>query len=153
MLLAEFGIGYKRVAKLAGVSITAARSIIWGRQDPGPRYGELPKRVKRENAERLLSVKPTIDALAGGALIPARGTHRRVQALVARGWSQSQVSKRLGMERANFWVMMQQSMVSVRRHREVAALFEQLWNVAPPQNTHAEKVAYSRSLHYAQARR
>src|SRR5690606_30501206 len=81
LMLVEFGIGYKRVAMLAGYrSSTPVRTIIWGRQDPGPRFGEMQKRVKRETAEKILAIQPVIENLAPGQSIPATGTHRRIQA-------------------------------------------------------------------------
>jgi hypothetical protein len=153
MLLAEFGLGYKRVAMLAGIGVTPVRNIIWGRQDPGPRYGELQKRIKRETAEAVLAVKPDLSLLAGGVRIPARGVHRRIQALVARGWSQSKLSEMLGVDRGNFWGMMQRGEVSVRFHREVAEMYERLWNVGPPRAEWRDKIAYSRAIRHAKDRR
>lgn len=153
MMLAEFGMGYKLVSKLAGVSVTTSRNILWGRQDPGPRYGELQKHIKRANAEKILAVKPEIDNLADGARICSRGTHRRVQALVAIGWSQSKLAERLGVGRSNFGLMMQSDQVNVRTHRATVALFDQLWDQLPPRAEWRDKIAYSRSLGYAGARR
>lgn len=153
MMLAEYGLGYKRVAGLAGVGITAARTIIWGRQEPGPRHGELQKRVKRETAEKILAVKPDISALAGGAIIPARGVHRRMQALCTRGWSVSRVGAEIGMTPANMWKVMERDTVTVHTHRAVAAVFDKWWNVTPPQETRWQRTAYSRAVNFAKARR
>lgn len=152
-LLAEFGIGYKRLAHLAGIGVTPARNLIWGRQESGPRYGELQKHVKRETAEAILAVKPDVANLAGGARIPARGTHRRIQALVAIGWSQSKLADRIGMERGNFGLLMQRDHCTVRVHRAVEAVYEELWNTAPPHEDHRSKIAYSRALRHAKDRR
>lgn len=153
LMLSEFGIGYKRVAVLAGLGTTPVRNIIWGSQDPGPRKGEIPKRVKRENAAAILAVKPDISTLADCATIPARGVHRRVQALVAIGWSQSKLADRLGMDRGNFGLMMQRTSVTVRLHRAVAAMFDELWSTLPPRDAWRDKIAYSRTLRYAKAHR
>lgn len=153
MMLGEFGLGYKRVAVLAGLGITPVRNIIWGRQDSGPRYGEMQKHVKRATAEKILAVRPSIELLAAGVNIPARGVHRRVQALVTRGWSQSKLSERLGIDRGNFWRMMLADQVTVATHREVAALYEELWHQAPPHENHRDKIAYSRALKHANVRR
>ena len=153
MMLAEFGLGYKRVAGLAGIGITPTRTLIWGRQEPGPRNGELQKRVKRETAEAILSVKPDIENLAQGAYIPSRATHRRLQALVTIGWSQSKLGARLGVVPGNLHALTQQKQVTVRRHLQVVALFDELWNQAPPCENHRDKIAYSRSRSYAKARR
>lgn len=152
MMLAEFGLGYKRVAGVAGIGVTAARTIIWGRQD-GTRKGELQKRVKRETAEAILAVKPDISMLAGGAVIPSRGVQRRAQALCTRGWSVSRVGAEIGMAPANFWKVMQHDTVTVATHRAVAAVFDKWWNLTPPRETHWQKAAYGRAVNFAKARR
>ena len=153
VMLAEAGMGYKRVAEVAGLGITPVRNIIWGRQDAGPRKGEMLKRVKRETAEAILAVKPDIESLAEGAKVSSRGTHRRIQALVARGWSQSKLAEMLGINRGNFGTMMQRDQVFARTHRQVAALFDELWDVEPPREEWRDRIAYSRAIHYARARR
>jgi hypothetical protein len=153
LMLGEFGLGYKRVARLAGVGITPVRNVIWGRQDPGPRKGEIPKRIKRENAEKILAVTPDMSLLAPGRHIPSRGTHRRLQALVARGWSQSKLATMLGVDRGNFGVMMRRDHVTVGFHRRVADLYEQLWDRVPPHDAWRDSIAYSRTLNYAQQHR
>lgn len=153
LALSEFGIGYKRVAELAGVGVTCVRNVVWGRQDPGPRKGEIPKRIKRENAERILAVEASIENLGARRSVPARGTHRRVQALVARGWSLSKVARKLGWTVENFHALMQRSMVGAATHIAVAELYERLWDAEPPRETHRDKIAYTRALKFAAKRR
>lgn len=153
IMLGEFGLGYKRVAAIAGLGTTPVRNVIWGRQDPGPRKGEMQKRIKRETAEAILAVKPDISLLAGGARIPARGTHRRLQALVARGWSQSKLADRLGVERGNFGTMMSREHVTADLHRRAERLFEELWDQLPPNEEWRDKIAYTRTVAYAKQRR
>lgn len=150
LALMEYGIGYKRIAQLAGFrSSTPVRTIAWGRQDAGPRYGELQKRVKRETAERILAIQPTIDNLGGGAKVPALGTHRRIQALVARGWSLTKISHRLDMQVGNFWRMMQRDQVVASTHRRMVEIYEDLWDQEPPHDEWHSKAAYTRSMNYA----
>lgn len=153
LMLGEFGLGYKRVAALAGIGITPVRNVIWGRQDPGPRKGEMLKRIKRENAEKILAVKPDISALAPGKYIPARGTQRRIQALVARGWSQTKIAERVGMTPSNFGGIQLRDQVSVATHRAVAAAYDELWSALPPKDAWRDSIAYSRSIRYARDRR
>jgi hypothetical protein len=43
--------------------------------------------------------------------------------------------------------------VSVRRHRAVADLFEELWDQLPPREEWRDKIAYSRALGYSAKRR
>ena len=149
LMLGEFGLGYKRVAKLAGLSITPVRNLIWGRQDPGPRKGEIPKRVKRENALRILAVRPDVAHLADGALVPARSVHRRMQALVHQGWSMSKLGVRVGITPANFSAMMGRDRVAAATYRTAVALFDELWNQAPPEGTHRDRIAASRARAHA----
>lgn len=151
--LGEFGIGYKRIAELAGVGVTGVRSLIWGRQDPGDRHGEIPKRVTREKAERILAVQATIENLGSRQSVPSRGAHRRLQALVARGWSQSKLAHRLEMNASNFSTFMQRPMIGAGSFRAVAALYEELWDQLPPHEEWRDKIAYSRSLEFARQRR
>lgn len=152
--LAEYGIGYKRVAQLAGYrSSTPVRTLIWGRQDPGPRNGEIPKRIPREKAARILAVKPVVENLGARKSVPALGAHRRVQALVARGWSMSKIAERIGMNISNFSTFMQREHIGAGNHRTIAALYDELWDVDPPKDEWRDKIAYTRSLRFAQERR
>ncbi len=152
LALVEYGIGYKRVAELAGVGVTGVRSLIWGRQDPGPRYGEIPKRVGREKAEKILAVQPVVENLGARRSVPAIGTHRRIQALVARGWSISRLGRELGWDPGNFHAMLNRENVGAATHRDVASAYERMWNEEPPRASHREKIAYSRSVGYAKRR-
>lgn len=153
LALAEIGIGYKRIAEVSGIGVTAVRNLVWGRQDPGPRKGELQKRVKRSTAEAILAVELDVKNLADGGKMSARGVHRRIQALVARGWSQSKLAELLDIDRGNFGMLMQREQVFARTHRQVAALFDELWDQLPPRVEWRDKIAYSRSVAYAKARR
>lgn len=156
--LRAFGMGYATIAKAAGVGTTVTRTLLYGREDyqngvQGPRHGEVKKRISRANAEAILAVKPDIENMAGGALIPARGVHRRLQALVARGWSQSKLAERIGIHPTNFTALMQRGLVKVSTHREVAALFEELWDQLPPHTQWHDAAAFTRTLGFAKARR
>lgn len=146
------GMGWKRIAALSGVGNTAAESLLYGRKGSksDPRHGEVLKQVSREKAEKILAVVPD---LAAGALVPSLGTHRRVQALVARGWSMSKIGARLGVDSSNFTTMMGRSSVTSGFALKIAALFEEIWNVDPPHEEWRDLIAYNRSLSYAAARR
>lgn len=153
LMLGEYGIGYKRVAQLAGYkSSTPVRTIIWGRQYPGPRFGEMQKRVKRETAEKILAIRPVIENLAPGAKVDAIGTHRRLQALVLAGWSMQKLANRLGLSPSNFSTLMNRDMVLASTWVAVRDLFDELWNQEPPHEQWRDKIAFARARHYAQAR-
>src|SRR2546425_16892 len=79
--------------------------------------------------------------LAGSALVDATGPHRRLQALVAIGWSQAKLGARLGMTPANFAAMMRRGQVTASTARAAAAVYDELWNQPPPQTSQREKIA------------
>lgn len=85
------------------------------------RYGEIPKRVGREKAAKILAVQPIVDNLGARQPVPATGTHRRIQALVARRWSISHLGRTLGWEPGIFHAMLQRDQVGAATHRDVAA--------------------------------
>lgn len=147
--LAANGYGYKRVAALADVSVTGVRSLLYGRQDPGPRYGEIPKRCAAGKAAAILAVRPDYDTLADGARISARGTIRRLQALVAVGWSQSKLGDRLGVSAVNMSAVMRREQVTARFHRQVAALYDELWDQQPAHEAHHDLQAFNRARNHA----
>lgn len=142
-VLSEAGIGYKRAAKLAGVSVTAVQTVLYhhpDRPDAGP-----ARRVKRETAEKILGVEPSLDILGAGALVPSRGTARRVQALVARGWSQEKIAARAGITSQRIRPILDGAAATAATVRAINALYEELWDQAPPESTHRDKIAASRA--------
>lgn len=159
LMLGEFGIGYKRVAQLAGFkSSTPVRTIIWGRQDPGARFGEMQKRVKRETAERILAVEPLLEYLGARQPVKAGPFVRRLKALVALGWSQSKIADALGFTRGNFRFIREYDRAGSHRHRVVmgaataraiVALYDDWSNRQPPETNQRERIAASRARRYA----
>ena len=142
-VLSEAGIGYKRAAKLAGVSVTAVQTVLYHHPDR-PEAGPA-KRVKRETAEKILAVEPSLDILGDGALVPSRGTARRVQALVARGWSQEKIAARAGITSQRIRPILDGAPATAATVRAINALYEELWDQAPPEGTHRDKIAASRA--------
>lgn len=129
--LGEFGIGWIRAAKLAGVSTGGVSKILYGDR---PRGLAPTKRVRPETARKLLAVEPTLDNMGARVAIDGTGTRRRLQALVAKGWSQSELARQLDMDRANFGRTIASDLVTVGTRRAVSALYDQLWRLEPEQN-------------------
>lgn len=160
LMLGEFGIGYKRVAELAGFkSSTPVRTIIWGRQDPG-RVGEMQKRVKRETAEKILAIQPDLSLLADPVAVPVKPYVRMVKALVAVGWSQSKIAHALGMTPANFDHVRRYEAsshkyrvrMSAGTARAIVALYDDWSMRRPPEDEWRDKIAAARSRRYAAER-
>ncbi|OIU88625.1 hypothetical protein [Microbacterium sp. AR7-10] len=153
--LQAFGLGWKRIAELTGVGNTAISQLIYGRKGSAkdPRKGETLKRVSRAKAEKIFALHPSFDLLPEGAVIPAVGTHRRIQALVCNGWSLNAIAARIGIHASNMTTLMRRDQVTKATHQAVAALFAELWDVQAPASTWHEKSSSTRAVRFAQARR
>lgn len=126
--LGEFGIGWMRAARLASVPRGSVSKLLYG----DPQRGLAPsKRVRPDTALKLLTVEPTLENLGARMRIDGTGTRRRLQALVAAGWSQSELARRLGTDPANFTKTITSDLVAAGTARAVIALYDQLWRADP----------------------
>jgi len=148
-VLAGSGIGWKRAATLSGVSTGSVSKLLYG----GPGDRPPARRIRPETEAAILAVRPSPELLTDGGRTDATGTRRRVRALVARGWSQAKIAARLGMQPGNFGdVVYRRPMVTAATARAVERLYAELWDQAPPESSHREKIAASRARNYAAER-
>ncbi len=147
-MLGEAGIGWKRVAELSGLPVSVISKLLYG----GPGGRPPTRRVRPDTAAAILAVEPATANLGGKAPVDATATLRRLQALVAIGWSQAQLASRLGMLPGNFGMLMKRGQVTAATERAAATLYDELWDTAPPESTHHEKIAASRARNHARAR-
>jgi transcriptional regulator with XRE-family HTH domain len=140
------GMGLKQIVAVSDISQGLLWKLIYGkRRTDGTRTPS--KRIRLVTEQTILTI--TLN-LADGARIDSTGTTRRIQALVAIGWSQSKIAARLGILRSNFTALAHgQTDVTVAHANAVADLYDELWNTAPPRAGHRDKIAYSRSIRYA----
>lgn len=146
--LGAAGMGWKRVADVAGVSHGALWKLMYGKRgaDGAPRPS---RRVTRAVSDRLLAV--TLD-LRDGAVVDQTSTTLRVRALVALGWSQSKIAQRLGIGRANFTLARGDQQITLRTRRAVSDLYDELSMRLPPAASHRDKIAAARARGYAAQR-
>ncbi|WP_394436192.1 helix-turn-helix domain-containing protein [Streptomyces sp. SGAir0957] len=128
-MLMSHGIGWQRVARLAGVSCGAVSRILYGAPHEGaPRT----KRVRTTTADKILAIKPSFEQLAPMARVDGTGTRRRLQALIANGWPQKRLGAEMGIQHHRLiWDHVRQDVVAADTVRRVAELYERLWNVDP----------------------
>jgi hypothetical protein len=139
--LRDAGMGWRRIADHAGLSQRVVSMLLHGRTGRAP-----TKRIRPETAERLLAV--TLD-LADRQLVDAAGTRRRIQALVAVGWSQTRLADHLGILVTNLISVTRRDRVTVAKRRAVAKLYDELWNVEPPAGTRWERISVIRAQNLA----
>ena len=126
--LRSAGIGNKRLSKLCGVSHNTIQVILTGRPDRGTGPS---KTVLRRTAEKILAVPVPATPhvlVSPGVKVSAVGTRRRLQALVALGYSRSELCRQLGIQVSNGHriFMDDHLMVLASTARAVAELFNRL---------------------------
>jgi hypothetical protein len=75
-------------------------------------------------------------------LLPDTGTRRRLQALIALGWTTTQLGEAIGMHRGNLFTLAarpQPGLVQAVTARKVAALYDRLCMTIPPASEYATK--------------
>jgi hypothetical protein len=148
--LMDAGMGWKRIAAAAGVASSSMWKLLYG-QKKADGTQAVSRRIVKANAEKLLAVR--LD-LADGACVSSLGATRRIQALVALGWSQSKLAGHLDIGPANFTPLAhgRREAVTVAHDRAVRVLYEELSMRRPPEAEWRDKIAAARSRNYAKAR-
>jgi hypothetical protein len=98
--LAEYGIGWKHAADLAGVSRTVVGRL------RGYNSGRPANRVRPETLRRILAVEASPRTANPGALVDALGSGRKLRSLVALGWTRSELGRRIGVTPQNIGPLM-----------------------------------------------
>ncbi|MGH9249434.1 MAG: hypothetical protein ACRD0W_07970 [Acidimicrobiales bacterium] len=144
--LAAAGMGLKRVAAVSGVAHGVLWGLMYGKRRPDDT--RVPsQRIRPATAGRLLAAR--LD-LADGARVNPLGATRRIQALVALGWSQSQLATRLGRLPSNFTPTIHgRRPITAAHDRAIRGLYEQLSMTVPPETTHRQRIAASRARNHA----
>lgn len=82
--------------------------------------------------------------------IPARGSRRRIQALVNRGWSRARLARALRISLLTLDALLQARCITRSAHNTVAAVFSGLWDRRPPLVTDRDRAEYESALEEAQ---
>lgn len=124
--LTTAGIGWQRIAQLAGVGQSVVQHLLYETGGRG-----ISKRIKAENAAAILAVHPTPALLPPGALVDATGTRRRLQALVADGWPQRTIAARIGKGERGISYLIRGNLVQRQTADAVAAVYKELEHEDP----------------------
>jgi transcriptional regulator with XRE-family HTH domain len=146
--LRSCGLGLRTIAQAAGVDRKRLQAVTNGRPDRGTPPQE---KVRPELAAAILAVEPTLNLLPDKTVIDGAGVRRRLQALVRVGWSQAKLAERIGWTPSNFTTLLSGRPVTAGSVRLVRGLYDDLWNQAPPEDSHHDKIAANRARNHATA--
>jgi hypothetical protein len=142
LALREQGIGYRRVSALTGIAWSTVQRISAGRSP----------RIKVSNAKAILAIPITPDAHAPGAAIDSTGTRRRVEALLAIGWSLLQIKAHSSVNEQTLQdVLAGRPILELTRTR-ILASYEVLWDKEPPALDRFQKTAVTKTKRRAAER-
>lgn len=81
-------------------------------------------------------------------LVPATGTRRRLEALMAIGWSQSALAAQLGTHQSGVWQLLFARPDTVERPTfdRIRDLYERLWDTPPATDTACQRGSKSKAL-------
>jgi hypothetical protein len=127
-LLRAAGIGVERIAALAGMSVSHIRELATRDR----RDSSVTRRIRPSTATRILSISVDHAERAPHSLVDATGARRRLEALIAIGWSSELLATELARRPSSLRRSITSSSVTARTARDVAALYERLWNTVPP---------------------
>jgi transcriptional regulator with XRE-family HTH domain len=149
LALMEAGVSMKRLAALTGMSHSTVSAVVYGRTERGH---TAYRRVHKTTAAKILAIKADLTNMAPNRYIDSCGAVRRIQALVAIGWSQQRLAKMLGMNRSNFSTFMNADQCTVRRALAVRDLYDKRWNEPQTGTEWHSKTSATRSRNHAKAR-
>lgn len=105
--------------------------------------------VQARTAAKIMGVPVPETYVAGGACVPAVGTHRRIKALVAIGYPQVFLAKELGLHEGRLAITLRQQHVLASTAAKVAELYDRLSGTPGPSNwsrSRARKRGYASPL-------
>lgn len=132
------GMSVETIAKASGVPYSTVGRVLWGARtrDLPP-----PRRIFAATGQPILTVTVSLDVAGGRAFTHPAATRRRLQALVASGWTEAVLAARLPMDRRGLQRLMsgQRGRVTVATARRVREVTRQLWLTPPPERTVYER--------------
>lgn len=109
------GVGLRTISEQSGVARSTLAKL--GRRN----------RISATSEARILAVQPAPRRVDG------TGTRRRLQALIAVGWSGASLAARMGWSTSNLWTLiLGDGLVAARTAAKVAGVYDELWNQAGP---------------------
>ncbi len=140
--LRSVGFSLQRIAALSGVGYGTIARVAY--VDPSRRQPP-SERLRHDTEQRLLNLRAEAGTFQPGARVEATGSRRRLQALMAAGWTLATLARHVGRSPANLRRTMHAKMVNDASARRIATLYDELHDVAPPGRNAGERAKASRA--------
>ncbi|MFI6510061.1 hypothetical protein ACIBCT_20850 [Streptosporangium sp. NPDC050855] len=138
--LREYGLSLAVIADLAGVTLRSLMYLMYGE----PAAGKAPAvMMSAANASKLLEFWPTLEQMPDMVAVDAAGTKRRLQALIALGWSARALALRCGKPENEFIRVLGRQRILAVTARLVRDLYDELWNQPAPTASTGERISAS----------
>lgn len=125
--LQAVGLGYERIAELSGVSTAVVIHLLYGCTGK-----KRAKKIRTENAVKLLALRPRIDDVRDRVPVNGTGARRRLQALARIGFTNRYLGARIGMQPSHLGRLVGSGIgVTAANHRVIAKLYDELWDQDP----------------------
>ena len=124
------GLSLYSIAAMAGVRPNTLVHLTGGTQGSKP-----AGRIRPETEAAILGLRVSRRSIPGRAMVDAAGAQRRIQALIALGWTRSQLAQRLGVKDTNLGTMLSRTHVRAATAMAVHGLYDSLWATLPPEDT------------------
>src|SRR5436190_2797483 len=134
------GMGWKTVASKSELSPTVICQLLYGKPRP-------TERLRKRSAEQILAIQLE---LAPSAVVDGTDTARRLQGLVAMGYTQTLLADRLDSQLGNFGPLIRgERNVLAATAKAVHALYVELGNSEPPTATAQQRTTVLRMKRHA----
>lgn len=144
----DANIGYPQIANATGVPATTLRHIVLGTKQPdGTRRP--PERVTTRTAQRILATPTPHHPDPQGRGVDPTGARRRIQALMALGWSTTRIAHHAGVNRSTIANVLAGKPPHAEVRDRIIAAYERLQHHRPEARTEAEARAIARTLNRA----
>jgi len=148
MALKDAGVGDRAIVELSGVSRSALQIIRRGR----PGLNRPPRtKVLSRTAEKILAIPLDADNRRYGVRVDSTGSLRRLRALHAIGWTQTEIARRIGWtpQNLNRYFISEPEMINRGTAVDIARVFDQLQLIPGPSERarrHAKKRGWAPPL-------
>lgn len=149
--LRDQGLGVKRIAHLAGLGHGTISAVVYGKYVNGERRTP-PVRVRPNTAQRILAVTAGLDTLGTKVAVDSTGTRRRIEAMLAAGWSVNAFARASGVNQQALHSALLHQPITATNARAARDAYELLWATPPAENTWHQKAAATRARNTAKAR-